>query len=169
MQLVEVFGASIQPYAILSHTWDSDEVTFSDFNGPKTKIRNKKGYKKIKHCCEQARKDGFEYAWVDTCCIDKSSSSELSEAINSMFKWYKDASICYAHLSDVHGNTSDAGLVDQFEASRWFTRGWTLQELLAPSKIIFYSNDWKSIGNNQNGNLALPSPRESMNKRYLET
>ena len=96
------------------------------------------GYSKITGCCRQARLDGWEYAWVDSCCIDKSSSAELSEAINSMFKWYQDAQVCYAYLSDVEERS-------EFAKSQWFTRGWTLQELLAPEFLIFYDKDWREI------------------------
>jgi hypothetical protein len=63
--------------------------------------RTKQGYKKIIAICDLARKDGYRHAWVDTCCIDKSSSAELSEAINSMFTWCWDACVCYAYLSDL--------------------------------------------------------------------
>jgi hypothetical protein len=114
----------------------------------------KAGYHKIRKCCEQATRDGFEFAWVDTCCIDKSSSAELSEAINSMFQWYKDSAVCYAYLEDVDNilgdafdNLPDEALLKQvLEKSRWFTRGWTLQELIAPSVVEFYSKDWTEIG-----------------------
>lgn len=99
---------------------------------------NMAGYSKITGCCRQARLDGYEYAWVDSCCIDKSSSAELSEAINSMFKWYLDAEVCYAYLSDVEERS-------EFGRSQWFTRGWTLQELLAPHFLVFYDKNWKEI------------------------
>src|SRR5213078_2747880 len=131
-------GDNIPPYAILSHTWgaDSEEVTFKDLMDGTGKT--KAGYKKIKLCGEQARRDGLRFFWVDTCCIDKTGSSELSEAINSMFHWYKQAVVCYAYLTDVPSR-ADLHFPDSaFKKSRWWTRGWTLQELLAPSVLRFY-------------------------------
>jgi hypothetical protein len=84
--------------------------------------------------------------WIDTCCIDKSSSAELSEAINSMFKWYNDAEVCYAFLSDVNADEDPNAWPSSFRNSRWFTRGWTLQELIAPGVVYFYGAGWKQIG-----------------------
>jgi hypothetical protein len=92
-------GRGIPPYAILSHTWGLDEVSYKDHVDKKSASR--KGFAKIAGCCRLADFEGFGYVWIDTCCIDKSSSAELSEAINSMFQWYRDAAICYAYLSDV--------------------------------------------------------------------
>jgi hypothetical protein len=107
-------------------------------------IRSKRGFKKIMNTCRQAKAWGLGWAWVDTCCIDKTSSAELSEAINSMYQWYKASSICYVYLSDVlRPEVSDSR---QFRSSRWFTRGWTLQELIAPSKMEFFGLGWKYIG-----------------------
>ena len=122
-------------YAILSHSWSrsaEDEVNFIEFKAGKA--RDKAGFQKIQKCCEQAQKDGLQYACVDTCCIDKRSGSELSEAINSMFDWYARAKICYVFLADV----SEKGL----QYSLWFTRGWTLQELIAPETVSFYAQEW---------------------------
>jgi hypothetical protein len=132
----------ITPYAILSHTWgeDDQEVNFEDLKNGSGKTKD--GYRKLQFCGEQATRDGLQYFWVDTCCIDKSSSTELSEAINSMFQWYKGADVCYAYLVDVSMSSSTASFGD----SRWFTRGWTLQELLAPRVVRFYSIDWVEIG-----------------------
>ena len=135
--LHEFHGENSPPYAILSHTWGEEEVTFRDFEIPGSKTLA--GYSKISKCCALARSDGWEYLWVDTCCIDKSSSTELSEAINSMYQWYLRAEVCYAYLSDV---TS----LEDFPSSRWFRRGWTLQELLAPEKVLFYNGDWRELG-----------------------
>src|ERR1700761_8191804 len=105
--LREFIGDKIPKFAILSHTWGDDEVTFEDMrNGTGS---NKPAYKKIRFTCQQAAKDGFEWVWIDTCCIDKSSSAELSEAINSMYSWYEQASRCYAYLSDVFSNSDFAG------------------------------------------------------------
>ena len=151
----------IPRYAILSHTWgvDEDEVTFQDLENGSGK--GKAGYDKILLCGEQARNDGLQYFWVDTCCIDKSSSAELSEAINSMFRWYRDAQKCYAYLDDFdRTNTlrttnvqSDRELArywkDEFQQCRWFARGWTLQELLAPSEVHFYSYSWRYLGSRE--------------------
>jgi Heterokaryon incompatibility protein (HET) len=101
-------------------------------------VRGKAGYEKIRYASNQAIVDGFRFLWADTCCIDKTSSAELSEAINSMFQWYQQASICYAYVEDV--------MLDDFNTSRWFTRGWTLQELLAPSQVYFYGTRWTTLG-----------------------
>jgi hypothetical protein len=132
------------PYAILSHTWGPNEVSFQDMLNSKSLEGD--GYEKIVKCCELATSDGFEYAWVDTCCIDKTSSSELSEAINSMYRWYGNAHVCYVILSDVTTNEDPHDQRSTFRRSRWFTRGWTLQELIVPRTVIFYSKDWIEIG-----------------------
>ncbi|PTB48654.1 hypothetical protein M431DRAFT_546317, partial [Trichoderma harzianum CBS 226.95] len=134
------------PYAILSHTWGPEEVTFADLTNPSTRA-TRSDFAKIKQTCEKALKGGFSYAWIDTCCINKESSSELSEAINSMFRWYRDAAMCYAYLEDASEDikppiTSSSSI----EHCRWFTRGWTLQELLAPKEIVFFGAKWTTIG-----------------------
>jgi hypothetical protein len=154
---------SIPLYAILSHTWglDNEEVTYEDM--VKGTSVEKQGYRKIAYGCEQASRDGLHYIWVDTCCIDKSSSSELSESINSMYAWYKRSKVCYVYLNDVtatkdppyilpaeeHLEEEEERRLDKsdFAKSRWFTRGWTLQELLAPDNIEFFSKDWTHLGN----------------------
>ncbi|ERF70325.1 hypothetical protein EPUS_09369 [Endocarpon pusillum Z07020] len=130
------------PYAILSHTWgaDEEEVTFDDMEN-KTGA-GKTGYVKLWFCANQARKDRLEYFWVDTCCINKQSSAELSEAINSMYNWYHGAKRCYVYLNDVVGTTWKKSI----SKSRWFKRGWTLQELLAPRRVIFYDRLWRRLG-----------------------
>jgi hypothetical protein len=144
LALKEFFGDQIPPYAILSHTWQEEEVSFQDWADQSSASR-KKGYKKIFDTCQLAKKHGHDYVWVDTNCIDKSSSSELTEAINSMFKWYQRAQVCYVYLSDVP--SSEPGEFSEcFHSSRWFSRGWTLQELLAPQDVKFYSNDWSFLG-----------------------
>jgi len=148
-------GDDIPSYAILSHTWgqDDDEVTFKDLMDGSGE--SKPGYKKITFCGKQARCDGLRYFWVDTCCIDKSNSNELQEAINSMFRWYQYAAKCYVYLSDVSRPALDANEFNQrpwepeFRKSRWFTRGWTLQELLAPRSVEFFSNEGEKIGNKE--------------------
>lgn len=144
---------SIPRYAILSHTWgaDSEEVSFKDFMEGSEK--NKAGYRKIEFCRKQAVEDGLQYFWIDTCCIDKSSSAELSEAINSMFPWYQNASKCYVYLSDVLTSGHATGIPlsptaweRAFRQSRWFSRGWTLQELIAPASVEFFSREGDSLG-----------------------
>lgn len=142
--LVERVGRNIPPYAILSHTWgeNDEEVTFKDLL--EDKGEEKAGYAKLRFCAKQAARDGLEYFWVDTACIDKSSSAELSEAINSMFCWYQNAVKCYAYLSDV--STTGRARSVPFPNSRWFTRGWTLQELLAPKSVEFFSVEGNLLG-----------------------
>ncbi|KAJ9157594.1 HET-domain-containing protein [Pleurostoma richardsiae] len=142
LELEDFSNKPVPQYAILSHTWGDGEVTLQDMQDAQM-ASQKAGYAKIKKCCELARVRGLKYAWVDTCCIDKSSSAELSEAINSMFKWYEDSHDCYAYLADVEPEATSA--VASFKKSRWFTRGWTLQELLAPTKLHFYASDWTYI------------------------
>jgi hypothetical protein len=208
LELVEFFGDQIPPYAILSHTWGDDEVTFQDLQSGQHE--HKLGFRKIHLTCQQARRDRLSWCWVDTCCIDKSSSAELSEAINSMFNWYARAQVCYAYLADVCtgvrrdsrgetqsqdqeivevfeevcldlrlGNqlhieqrrwydtelhsqttttratfdsraygtlTTDASTCVAFGDSRWFQRGWTLQELIAPRRLKFFGRSWEPLG-----------------------
>jgi hypothetical protein len=144
---------AIPPYAILSHTWgkDAEEVTFEDLvNGTG---ENKSGYRKIQFCGQQAAQDNLEYFWIDTCCINKTNYAELSRAINSMFRWYHNAVQCYVLLSDVSSSSSDVSDAlnpqewdSAFRKSKWFTRGWTLQELLAPMSVEFFSQEWKRLG-----------------------
>ena len=139
----EFFDSRVPRYAILSHRWGDRELTFQDFDIGKPQTWP--GFVKIKGCCSLAQSRGLEWIWIDTCCIDKKSSAELSEAINSMFRWYAEAAECYAYLSDVRW---DKGLdfPASFKQSGWFTRGWILQELLAPSSVIFYDVKWNRIG-----------------------
>ncbi len=146
---LEEFPANVPPYAVLSHQWGrtEDEVSFQDFVSRQATARQKKGWQKIDGCCRQALKHGFQYCWIDTCCIDKSSSAELSEAINSMYTWYEQAQVCYAYLMDVPSNGNGANIDASFRSSRWFTRGWTLQELIAPRNLIFLTGDWNEMGN----------------------
>lgn len=201
LRFEEFFDKNIPRYAILSHTWGPDEVSFQEFSAirkeeneecqPQTVTTSSKspeaervtraattkaarlpkqrtiaswvqqrqkapGYRKIIACCKHAATDTtkhatyaagpYERVWIDTCCIDKTSSAELSEAINSMFFWYERASICYACLSDVPKAKSKSQTLKLFGASRWFSRGWTLQELLAPEYLVFLDQDWAIIG-----------------------
>jgi hypothetical protein len=148
--LTEDYVDNTPRYAILSHKWGGEEVTYRDIIDGTGK--DKAGYVKIRFCGEQAKRDGWQHFWVDTCCIDKSNNTELSEAINSMFRWYRDAAKCYVYLSDVPRPAVDTN--DQstqlwesaFRQSRWFTRGWTLQELIAPKSIEFFSKDGGFLG-----------------------
>jgi tetratricopeptide (TPR) repeat protein len=143
--LVEYVGVRIPPYAILSHTWGppNEEVVYKDLMEGKGK--NKKGYQKLTFCGKQAANDGLRHFWIDSCCIIKESSAELSEAINSMFRWYQEAVKCYVYLSDV-STTGSAGSRVTFSDSRWFARGWTLQELLAPTCVEFFSLEGDLLG-----------------------
>ncbi|KAK4173371.1 hypothetical protein QBC36DRAFT_58227 [Triangularia setosa] len=180
MRLLETYSlclvskqGAIPPYAILSHTWgtEADEVSFQDIHDLHSAsqrddhpVTKKAGFSKICDAARIARLSDINYIWIDTCCIDKTSSAELSEAINSMYRWYQNATICYAFLNDVDdGNDYDSELdpdandEQQISAnirntlrsvrhSRWFTRGWTLQELIAPTNVIFYSRNWNVLG-----------------------
>ncbi|KAN0109966.1 Heterokaryon incompatibility protein (HET) domain containing protein [Hyaloscypha variabilis] len=141
------YSSDISKYAILSHTWEENkEVAFEELGTLAAK--EKRGFQKIKQFCRRAAKDGYEYVWVDTCCIDKRSSSELSEALNSMYEWYKNADMCYAYLRDVN-DRDPTHRESQLTASKWFTRGWTLQELVAPEHVHFFGEDaegWFPIG-----------------------
>ncbi|KAK3687715.1 heterokaryon incompatibility protein-domain-containing protein, partial [Podospora appendiculata] len=155
-------GGPKAAFAILSHTWGEEEVSFQDMTTPGAAAATKKGFAKIVGCCAKARSEGYRHVWIDTCCIDKSSSAELSEAINSMFKWYQEAEVCYAFLSDVvvvaaaptvlslEQQLRRVGLHmttdEMIQESRWFTRGWTLQELLAPSEVVFLDKEWRELG-----------------------
>jgi hypothetical protein len=139
----------VQPYAILSHTWggDDEEVTYQDMIRGTGKT--KAGYKKIRFCIGQAARDGLRHCWVDTCCINKADSTELTEAINSMFRWYRSAKKCYVYLSDVVTDGCDLATTiwqSAFRSSRWFTRGWTLQELIAPSTVKFFCSNGHFLG-----------------------
>ncbi|KKY13785.1 putative het domain-containing protein [Diplodia seriata] len=143
------FAADPPPYAILSHTWGDEEVSFQEWQARDgdPSIEAKDGFRKVESFCRKASKDGYQWGWADTCCIDKSSSAELSESINSMFRWYGASPTCYVYLSDVSENKFD--LESEFANSRWFTRGWTLQELIAPVTVVFYNRDWIHMGTRQ--------------------
>ncbi|OAL54749.1 HET-domain-containing protein [Pyrenochaeta sp. DS3sAY3a] len=145
LQVEEFLSNDAVDYVILSHTWEEEEVTLQDIQSGAA--ISKKGYAKITSCCQKAARDGFTYCWIDTCCIDKTSSAELSEAINSMYQWYQQARICYAYLADFHGTSRDVQLNHpSFAEAKWFTRGWTLQELIAPSVVEFFNAEWEEIG-----------------------
>lgn len=159
----DFFDSQIPQYAILSHRWGAKEVSYKEMRkgGP----RAGQSLQKIQACCRLAASRGKRWVWIDTCCIDKRSSAELSEAINSMWRWYERADECYAYLADVvsfadeggaqgrwaGGDVSSSTDIDKepsvdFQGSVWFTRGWTLQELLAPAKVIFFDRRWKELG-----------------------
>lgn len=162
LEFQEFFDSRIPPYAILSHRWGQDEVTFKEMRKRQAPLGV--GLAKIQNFCFVAAQNGFEWAWIDTCCIDKRSSAELSEAINAMYKWYENASHVYVHLRDfeipkdlvLKMKLGDPGwyseiwptLSEKFRGSSWFTRGWTLQELLAPRPevVYFFDADWNIIG-----------------------
>ncbi|KPM43891.1 hypothetical protein AK830_g2661 [Neonectria ditissima] len=145
---VEFFaGSDVPGYAILSHTWGKEEVTLEDIQRcSQVEATALERYSKLRGSCETAISLGLDYIWIDTCCIDKSSSAELSEAINSMFRWYAASAVCIAFLEDVDSTSALDGTDSNFKESRWFTRGWTLQELIAPKTVIFYGNDWVPLG-----------------------
>ncbi|KAK0638838.1 HET-R [Cercophora newfieldiana] len=143
--------SEIPPYAILSHTWGDEEVLFQDLEDGTEDgtARKMAGYVKIQFCGDQAWCDGLKYFWVDTCCIDTSDASELQHALNSMFRWYREAAKCYVYLSDVSTCSPDdkSAWEAAFKTSRWFTRGWTLQELIAPTTAEFFCTEGKRLGN----------------------
>ncbi|KAG6336737.1 hypothetical protein ID866_2342 [Astraeus odoratus] len=144
---LEEFNAKPPEYAILSHRWRDEEILFQEIAEDKD-VQTRKGYAKFSASCKRAKIDGFDYIWIDTCCIDKSSSAELSEAINSMYQWYRNSSLCYAYLDDVDDPVvaADRAWASPLTCSEWFTRGWTLQELIAPRHVQFYTRDWRLIG-----------------------
>ncbi|KAK8051648.1 hypothetical protein PG993_003033 [Apiospora rasikravindrae] len=150
-ELHEFWGSQVPTYAILTHTWDDEEVTHQEWlawlASACPSVASKKGFQKIMGACERAKEDRLAWLWVDTNCIDKASSAELSEAINSMYAWYRDSTACYCYMADVPAPSgNDAEVLSSFRRSRWFTRGWTLQELLATSRLVFYSQSWTILG-----------------------
>jgi tetratricopeptide (TPR) repeat protein len=157
--LTDFRGKPIPPYAILSHRWSDSEVLIEDIsNGNYTE--KDEGYRKLQFCAEQATQDGLQYFWIDTCCIDRWDNNERSKAINSMFQWYRNASRCYVFLSDVSMSAVTETLPcsdweASFRASAWFTRGWTLQELIAPVSVEFFSCEGRRIGDKTSLNQLL--------------
>ncbi|KAK4216298.1 heterokaryon incompatibility protein-domain-containing protein [Rhypophila decipiens] len=169
LHIQEFTGPKVPRYAILSHTWGDQELTYQDWlyvheQSPKRwgwvqlpeeiqRLKSTDGYVKVLKACEYARQhnSNCQWLWADTVCIDKSSSAELSEAINSMFEWYRRAEVCYALLVDVPTLSSEelakcSYRTSAFRQSRWFRRGWTLQELVAPWSVVFLSQDWTRLG-----------------------
>ncbi|KAK3672609.1 hypothetical protein LTR78_007421 [Recurvomyces mirabilis] len=133
-------------YGILSHVWGPQEISYENFFNEQA--RDGQGFTKVWKCCKLALEHGLDYMWIDSCCIDRGSTAELSEAINSMFAWYASAAICFVYLADVGmpTNSVHSGNDEQFFGSRWFTRGWSLQELLAPRNVRFFDCDWRLLG-----------------------
>ena len=135
------------PYVILSHRWEDKEISYKDLTEPKQDPSKLKGWTKLNSFCSFVGQDGWDWAWMDTCCIDRSSSAELSEAINSMFQWYRQAEFCIAYLADISIMKDETGIErKRFWESEWFKRGWTLQELLASREVVFCDRSWKAIG-----------------------
>ncbi|KAH7062716.1 kinesin light chain [Paraphoma chrysanthemicola] len=148
--LTDFRGKPIPPYAILSHRWSDSETLIEDISNGNYKEKEE-GYRKLRFCAEQAAQDGLQYFWIDTCCIDRWDNNERSKAINSMFQWYRNAARCYVFLSDVLlSAVTDTNQHSNWEAlfcaSAWFTRGWTLQELIAPVSVEFFSREGQRIG-----------------------
>jgi len=148
----------VTEYAILSHRWIEQEVDYNEVvklakmtEEERSEIHQCDGYRKILQSCEQATKDRYEWLWVDSCCIDKRSSAELSEAINSIYRWYVNSRICYVYLHDVHDSSFPTARDDERYPwsnswPEWFLRGWTLQEMIAPRDVRFFNRDWHPIG-----------------------
>ena len=147
----EFSGDEIPRYAIISHTWGNEEVEYQEYNTNAS--HHKGGYQKIKSTCNLAASEGYEFVWIDTCCIDKRSSAELFEAINSMCSLYQGSSVCYAYLVDVDANNFD----EDFHRARWWTRGWTLQELIAPAHVVFVDQHWQRIGTKEGMHAEISS------------
>ncbi|KAJ2894836.1 hypothetical protein MKZ38_007186 [Zalerion maritima] len=182
LEIIDVPDDAVPPYAILSHTWGRGEVTYQDVwalqqhkegSHHREHIKGKLGFAKVRDSAALAKERGLSRIWIDTCCIDKTSSAELSEAINSMYRWYQEAQECYAYLTDVErkdeeeldgGNHSDGNpdnnqhrkVAKGFANSRWFMRGWTLQELIAPQTVYFYDKHWLLLGS-KSGTRGMPS------------
>jgi GTPase SAR1 family protein len=148
--LTDFRDKTIPPYAILSHRWSDSEILIEDVLSGTYKEREE-GYQKLAFCAKQAAQDKLQYFWIDTCCIDRWNKSERSKAINSMFQWYKNATRCYVFLPDVSVSTATEPVQRSdwevsFCASAWFTRGWTLQELIAPVSVEFFSCEGRGLG-----------------------
>ena len=148
LKFVDVPDVTKIKYAILSHVWDKEEIELQDVyrcshDKPLTVPKKEEAIFKFEGCRRQAREDDIPYFWIDTCCIDKPNHSELNEAINSMYYWYKHAKVCYAYLSDVPKD-------GKISESKWFKRGWTLQELIAPTNVVFFDQKWGTMGSRAN-------------------
>ncbi|KAI4947480.1 hypothetical protein J4E91_006299, partial [Alternaria rosae] len=148
--LTDFRSKSIPPYAILSHRWSDSEILIEDISNGTYKEKEE-GYRKLQFCAKRAAQDELQYFWIDTCCIDRWNNNERSKAINSMFRWYKNAARCYVFLSDMSTPSATEPIQRSdweasFRASAWFTRGWTLQELIAPVSVDFFSCEGQRIG-----------------------
>ena len=145
--------AVIGGYAILSYTWGDDEQSFQETQTLQERCKRTcenprdLATPKVRNCCILSERHEYRWVWNDTCCIDKTSSSELSEAINSTFLWYSRAEVCYAYMQDIESNCVVDTPGSAFRTARRHSRGWTLQELIAPSLVIFVSRAWKLLGN----------------------
>ena len=163
-------------YAILSHRWYEEEITLESLNAAQLKNTRERSPQldKIRGACARAKEDGLQWVWIDSCCINKDSSQELSRSINSMFQWYQKAAVCYTYLSDVVSSTPGADVFERQETKRqprkryseWFERGWTLQELLAPPKMRFFDRKWRLIGTRAELKTAI-SRITGIGARYL--
>ncbi|KAL4082080.1 heterokaryon incompatibility protein-domain-containing protein [Scleroderma yunnanense] len=166
-KVIELRDDEVTTYVILSHRWLDQEVNYEEMvelakmeGEERDEIRQRDGYRKILGSCEQAKRDGYEWLWVDTCCIDKRSSAELSEAINSMYRWYENSTVCYAYLHDLLGSSFPTASNKRTYPNsngwpEWFSRGWTLQEMIAPSDVQFFNKDWQRIGDKRRLARAL--------------
>ncbi|SPJ80714.1 uncharacterized protein FTOL_08830 [Fusarium torulosum] len=140
LKLETLFGGHLPPYAVLSHRWgdDGEEVSFDDM---RRGLTEKTGMQKLIRCCQIAKQEKIQYVWIDTCCINKESMKELDEAIDTMFKWYRNASVYLTYMGDVPHNDDVWDPASRFFSTAWFRRGWTLQELLTTGKLRFYDQD----------------------------
>jgi hypothetical protein len=157
---VREFVDDVPHYVILSHTWGAEEVTYYDVVNKEglDVVSWKQGYPKLMGFCREAAQHGFRWVWMDSCCIDKTSSAELSESINSMFQWYRNAVVCYIYLTDfLASEGSEFHFAVSGARCRWFTRSWTLQELLAPENAVFYDQNWKDSGSKRALAAAIAS------------
>jgi len=133
------------PYAILSHLWTPGEAhRFHEIGTPG--IDKKPGYHKVDMCCKLALEDGLDYVWIDTCCADAESTTAFTEALNSSYSWFQNSEVCYVYLDDVDGSEDLESEGSTFRRCRWFKRAWTLQELLAPVNLFFFSSNWSMLG-----------------------
>ena len=144
----EFSDGEVPKYAILSHRWvEDEEITNQAFN--EGRLLDRPGWAKIQRSCKIAKSLKHDWIWIDTCCIDRSSSTELSEAINSMFYWYRNAEVCLTYLCDVRKDSNSSRtfkIKGSSKDSEWFRRGWTLQEFLAPQQLSFYDMEWNYLG-----------------------
>lgn len=168
----EFFDSQVPVYCILSHRWGNDEVDHAQIRDQRVRPETQ-GYRKVYGACQLASQREFDWIWIDTCCIDKTSSAELTEAINSMFDYYSKARLCIAYLNDV-ANTPNRDQravqrrrMETLRRSAWFTRGWTLQELLAPTHVEFFDRDFRFIGSKAQLSRAL-SEITGIASRFLD-